>query len=714
MQLRRSAWDAHHNGDLIKAEALYRQLLAAEPDVDDAINLGALLRAQGRIREASTHYHDWLPRFPDSLNLRLNGVNCLRDAGEHQTCRLWLEAGLGQLPDEPRLRQSLARTLMLLGEQALARQQLEALVDHNPHELGLLLDLGLCCHGLGDLQAALAAFERASTVAAADPRPAANRITLLKELGRLEAAHQLIDALPAELRHSKDVRAARAALLLSEARLEDAALELDALCREHPDDPLHWLNLAASLRGLKNPVASLRAVKRGLALHPGHGDLEQALGQSLAEMGKHERAMELLLRSNAQSDNHLFNLQFLGAGYDLLSSERRQELARQWEVRKQAEGVGPLWGDVLREPLAGRRLKVGYLSADLCNHPVGRFLLPVLRQHDRRAVEVWGLSCGPHNDDVSERLRAACDHWLDVRFGSDLEAARAIADLGLDVLIELGGFTANSRLALLTHRSAPVQLSYLGFYAPTYLKTIDGWIGDAALFGTLNPCDRSAHQLLEIDGGYMAFALDTLPPLKGPDPKRAFRFGSFNHSRKLTNSTIELWCEVLQAVPHAELVLKSISFVEPAEQQRVAALFHKAGLAAERLICLPWMEGWERHMGCYREFDVALDPIPYGGATTSCEALAMGVPLVSLAGPGMVGCLTASVLSYGAGGTGLAHNREMYVQVAKDMATRTPRSLNQRQKVRQQWLESPLGDTQRLSRALETTYQKLAQQHSNF
>jgi protein O-GlcNAc transferase len=711
-ELRTSAWQAHHSGDLTRAEQIYKRLLEAEPDGQDAINLGALLRAQGRIREASDHYHRWLERFPGNLTLLLNGVNCLRDGGDHITCRRWLEAGLVQSPQDPNLLQSLARTLTLLDERPQARQLLEQLCQANPSDVGLWLDLGLCYHGQEERAAALAAFERAAVAAPQDPRPAGNRITLLKELGQLEQAHQLIAALPAELRQHQDVRAARAGLLLEEARLEDAATELESLCREHPQEPLHWLNLAASLRGLKNPVACTRALKRGLALHPGHGDLEQALGQSLAEMGKHQAAMGLLLRScegeQALRDNHLFNLQFLGAGYDLLSSERRQGLAHQWEAAKRNEGVGPLWGDLLRDPPAGRRLKVGYLSADLCNHPVGRFLLPVLRAHNREAVEVWGLSCGPHNDGITSKLQSACDHWLDVRFGTDLEAARLVADLGLDVLVELGGYTGHSRLGLLVHRPAPVQLSYLGYYAPTYLEAVDGWIGDCALFATLNPCDRQAHRLLEVNGGYMAFVPEVLPPLAAPEPARRFRFGSFNHSRKLTAATVDLWCAVMAAAPEAELVLKSISFVEPAERERVAALFLQAGLAAERLVLLPWVEGWQQHMACYRELDVALDPLPYGGATTSCEALVMGVPLVSLAGPGMVGCLSASVLAYGAAGEGLATSPEAYVQQAQTLAQAGPRNLEQRKEVRARWARSPLADGTRLSGELEQIYAALA------
>ena len=158
----------------------------------------------------------------------------------------------------------------------------------------------------------------------------------------------------------------------------------------------------------------------------------------------------------------------------------------------------PLWADLLLEPNKGRRLRIGYLSADLCNHPVGRFLLPVLKHHDRKTVEVWGISCGPHRDWITEHIQENCEHWIDCRFHNDTIAARMIADQRLDVLVELGGYTSGSRLGILVHRPAPIQLSYLGFPAPTYLSCVDGWLGDEVLFGGLSPTDQSAHELLKI------------------------------------------------------------------------------------------------------------------------------------------------------------------------------------------------------------------------
>ena len=715
--IRTKAWAAHHGGQLLEAERLYRQLLqetsqqTPSGDVRDAINLGALLRSQGRLKEASAHYHRSLERFPAEVSLVLNGVNCLRDLGEHGQALQWLALGLASQPHNLELLQAQAKTLLAKGEKAEALRQFQALVAHHPGQKGLWLDLGLCCHSLGDLAGALGAFERVAALDPEDLKATANRITLMKELGLLEEAETLIKGLPESLRQANDVQGAISGLWIVQQRLEEAAVLLEQLCEKEPEQPVHWVNRAACLRGLKNMVACTQVLKQGLRWHPGHGDLEQALGQSLAEMGRHGAAMELLQRScgpiEQLSDSHLFNLQFLGAGYGLIAPAERRAMARHWEARKRAEGVGPLWADTIRDPLANRPLRVGYLSADFANHPVGRFLLPVLQQHNRQEVEVWGLSCCPHQDKLREKLEAACDHWLDVRFGSDLEVARVISDLKLDVLVELGGFTGNSRLAVLAQRPAPLQLSYLGFYAPTYLEAIDGWIGDEVLFGDLAVEDQH-QELLLVKGGYMAFVPEELPPLEARCGAPRFRFGSFNHARKLTGESVALFCGVLAAVPEAELVLKSISFVELAERERVQRLFAGAGLAPDRLVLLPWIEGWANHVALYRELDVALDPLPYGGATTSCEALAMGVPVISLAGQGMVRRLSASVLAAAGLEGWIAENQQQYVEIAKGLAAKGPRQLQQRQALREQVLGSPLGDGQRLSRDLERLYRAAA------
>ncbi|NBU72099.1 MAG: tetratricopeptide repeat protein, partial [Bacteroidetes bacterium] len=705
--IRNEAWAAHGKGELARAERLYRQLLETSPDLRDAINLGALLRGQGRLKEASKHYHHWLGRLPFDLTLSLNAANCFRDLGERAEGEALLQRGLNLEPNNEKLKLALAQAWLADGQLGRSRSMLEELISANPQLRSAWIDLGVCHSRQGELEQALRAFEKAQELEPSDAGMAANRITVLKDLGRLEEAEQIITSLPLPDRNQKDLRGAEAGLLIAQNRMEDAAKILELLTQEEPQQPAHWLNWAACLRSLKYTVAPYQVLKGGLRFCPDHCDLVQALSQSLAEMGRQRQAIELWRRSKSAQmdfkDTHVFNLQFLGASYGLVSEQERASIARRWEEHKLSQGIGRLWPDQLLEPLEGRKLRVGYLSADFCNHPVGRFLLTVLQNHNRSEVEVWGLSCGPYRDWISEKLETHTDHWLDLRFLNDLQAARLIADERLDVLIELGGYTGHSRIGVLIQRPAPVQLSYLGYFAPTYLKAIDGWIGDAELFAGLTAEDRSAHALVEINGGYMAFEPGDLP-LPERSNHAQFRFGSFNHARKLTPETVVIWCEVLNRIPNAELVLKSISFIEEAEQQRVRKLFGNGGIDLNRLILLPWIEGGLNHLQLYREMDVALDPIPYGGATTTAEALWMGVPVVCLAGKGMVGRLSSSLLTAANCSKWIAKDQQDFVDIAMALAAKGPRDANKRLKLRHELMASPLADGKRLSNELEKHY----------
>ena len=411
--------------------------------------------------------------------------------------------------------------------------------------------------------------------------------------------------------------------------------------------------------------------------------------------------------TNIHNSEQLFNRQFLSLSHtqsDALCKKRRH-WAIHWQARQKEQSHGPLWPDMILESSEGRRLRIGYLSADFCNHPVGRFMLPILENHDRENTEVWGISCGPHQDWISKHIKDRCEHWMDCRFHSDAQAARLIADLRLDVLVELGGYTSGSRLGILVHRPAPIQL--VRDSLPTYLDCIDGWLGDEVLFGGLSPTDRNTQELLMIQGGYMVFNPGGALPSPVREASERFRFGSFNHARKLSDASIDLFCSVMQACPNAELVLKSISFHEEAEKTRIRQRFERFGLNQDRLILLGWIEGGVNHLQLYRYMDVALDPIPYGGATTTAEALWMGVPVVSLRGEGMVGRLSATLLHNAGLEQWIAGSKDDYVRIAKSLAMQGTRSSYERALLRNKMEDSDLANGARLSTELERIYRDL-------
>ena len=711
--IREKARKAHAQQQYLIAEQHYRILLNEEAALDDAINLGALLRSQGRLREGSSFYQKWVNFFGPEERLILNACNCWNENNEAHLVIQFLHPLLEENKLTRQLTLCLADALHRLDRTKDCITLLEKNLNSTPSDKEIWVRLGLVHSKNQSLIAALKAFSEASLIDPNDLEMVANKITILKELGRFEEAEILITNLSKSQQLQPDVAQATAGLWMAQKKLVEATGLFQIICRQRPHNAGYWLNWAAALRGLRRTVAPYRILQRGLCYDPSNTDLQEALQQILAEMARPESAARCNTLWPCPDDqlkaSYLHSRQFLGVGTAPSDSQALANQARSWEQRVQKKLFGPLWPDTILEPLKGRKLRVGYLSADLANHPVGRFLLPALSNHNREQFEVWALSSGSSDDWITDHIRKRVDHWVDLRFGTPAQCARIVADLRLDVLVELGGFTGDSQLEVLCHRPAPVQLSYLGYPGPTYLRCIDGWIGDAVLFEQLNPVDRSAHPLIELEGGYMVF--DSGGEL--PAPKRTagqkFRFGSFNHARKLTQSTIDLFCQVMEANPEAELVLKSISFCEPAEQQRIRQRFEKAGLDTERLILLDWVEGGINHLRCYSEIDVALDPTPYGGATTTAEALWMGVPVVALASAGMVGRLAASLLIHGDQGNWVARDRNSYVNIASSLAKKGPRGHGERLQLRKALQKSALANGRRLSRELEKHYWVLSQ-----
>ena len=711
--IRREARVAHAQRQYLIAEEHYRTLLKEGATAEDVINLGALLRTQGRTKEGSCFYKKWINYFGTDKRLLLNACNCWNDNNEAHLVAQYLEPLLQRGEIDLQLKLCLSDALVRLNRFQECTSLLKQCLSGKSTDKQIWIRIGLAHSKNHALQSALEAFIEANRIDPEDLEIVANRITLLKDLGQFDDAEALFNQLSSVQQLQTDVAQATAGLLMAQNKLVEATRLYQHVCKHKPRNAGYWLNWACALRGLRHTVAPYRLLQRGLCYDPNNKDVQEALNQILTEMARPEaaeRCHELWSCANDEPKaNYLFSRQFLGIGTASVDSQLLADQARRWEERSQKAGIGPLWRDTMLEPLKGRKLRVGYLSADMANHPVGRFLLPVLNHHNRDHIEVWALSCGSHDDWITNHIRKRVDHWVDLRFGTTAQCARILADLRLDVLVELGGFTGDSRLELLCHRPAPVQLSYLGYPGPTYLRCIDGWVGDSVLFEQLNQVDRSAHHLIELKGGYMVFDGGGELPLPKRTNAKRFRFGSFNHARKLTQSTIDLFCRVMEANPESELVLKSISFCETAEQQRIRKRFEEAGLASKRLILLNWVEGGLNHLQRYSEIDVALDPIPYGGATTTAEALWMGVPVVTLAGEGMVGRLAASLLVHGNQADWVARDSDSYVAIASTLANAGKRESAERLKLRRRIEKSALADGNRLSQELEKHYWALRQ-----
>jgi len=711
-----NAVDNHQIGRYADAEKMYKFLLTQcdeneERWIDAAINLGAMLRTIGRTHEAKKHYSAHLKKHPDNITLRLNYVNCLNEMGLHEESLLMLKDIDTAIKRDKRIRHILGKTLMASGNNQEAIKVFESILSQGVMEMDILLDTGLAYYNLGMKEKALEKFNTGERLQLADEKIAGNKITVLTELGRSKEAYEYIRGMDKSLRNSVAIRSAIAVLEMSQRRMREAEEILEELCQEVPDEAINWLNRAACLRSLKLYNKAHSVIKKGVLKNPKNERLYEALGQSLAELGQPEKGIKVLLAMVKGRQDiswvSLLNLQFLGSGYRLIEPKELAQMSKAWENCCVQNTVTNIYLDSVRGERGKTRIKVAYMSCDFCDHPVGRYIHPIIESHNKDLFEIWVIDSGSREDNLNKLIRKSCDRYLNIAHMDDVHAARIMADCKLDIIVELGGFTGGSRLSVLVHRPCRRQISYLGYFSPTYLNCIDAWIGDEALFGGLDKVEKAAHRRLLIKGGYMAFSGDNFPRAES-ESGDILAFGCFNHSRKLTMGAIRLFSNVLKTIENSRLVLKSVSFVEDEERRRIEELFAYQGIESGKLVTIPWMQNRHQHLECYNKLDLALDPIPYGGATTTCEALFMGVPVITLEGEGMVGRLSSSILHSCDKHQWVADNEYSFIRIVRQLADQGKRTTRQRRELQDEVKKSALGDTMRLTNELEKHYTLLA------
>ncbi|MDO8250604.1 MAG: tetratricopeptide repeat protein [Rhodoferax sp.] len=358
-----------------------------------------------------------------------------------------------------------------------------------------------------------------------------------------------------------------------------------------------------------------------------------------------------------------------------------------------------------------RPLRVGYVSADLYTHPVGLFIEKVLCAHDTDAVQPVIYSNSATVDDLTRHLQQVVQHktapwaWRDVRALDDGALAAQIRTDQIDILVDLSGHTGRSRLSALAWKPAPVQISWLGYFATTGLPTVDFVILDPwhAPKGTEA---QFSERIIRLPHNRFCYAPVPFAPEVSPAPAITngyITFGSFNNTAKLNDTVLETWAQILSAVPASRLILKWRACADGPYRQRMTDFFVSLGVAAQRLELRP-MSPHRDLLGEYADIDIALDPFPFSGGHTSCEALWMGVPIVTWPQERVVSRQTWSFLN-NIGLPGLAaHDREGYVRLAVKLAN-SPDTLRElRSSLRERMATSPLCDVAGFTRLLEEAY----------
>ena len=548
----------------------------------------------------------------------------------------------------------------------------------------------------------------------------ANALYEAKEYARAaETAAELLAALPEDV----EMRYIRAAALTGLERYEEARAEIAQIRAVRPDHAgaaRQEIYIDRAEGKIRTQIAHLRTFIAALEQRIAAGDnvayhtvfLASAcsmLGEALTLTGESAAAVDAFRASvryetrPAQRAEEYSNALF-AANY--LPERLRSSYT------DLAHGYGALYRDVT--PLASRadavrghdRLRIGYISPDLRTHPVGTLVRPLLALHDHtRFVVCCYANCV--EDAFSHALRASADAWRNIQGMPAEEVAACIRADEIDILVDLAGHTQNNCLPVLAHRPAPVQVTGIGYFNTTGLPAIDYMLSDVHVdpAGTTDPA--FTEEIIRLPHSHFCYMLpEDLPPVAPPPVEHNgyVTFGSFNNFNKVTDEVLFLWRVVLDAVPHARLLVKSKIFGSAEGRAIAAERFARCGIPAERVE----MRGFSRgYLAEYAAMDVALDTFPYTGGITTCEALAMGVPVVTLRGASHGARFGESLLQNANLAELIADTPADYVQIARALASDAATLRDLRDNLRTLLVHAPLTDARTYVRDVEAAYAEI-------
>jgi predicted O-linked N-acetylglucosamine transferase (SPINDLY family) len=641
-------WKYHQAGDLGQAEPLYRRAMQAFPDNADA----------------------WY----------LCGVVCQVTGRVDEAAGYYREA-LRLRPDYAEVHNNLGVALAVQGNYADAVPCYQRSLSHKPQYPDAHNNLGLALTELGRLDDAIETLREAVRLRPVYP----------------EACYNLGNAL-----QKRD-------------RFDEAVAAYEQALGYKPDYGEVLNNLGAALTRLGKLDEAIVRLQQARAARPQDASVLLNLGNALKEQGKldealacYRQALELPPESAATFSNYLFCL-----NYDpRVTPAQLFEEHRRWdrlhgEVPDTGSGPAPVWD-------SQRRLRVGYVSPDLYFHAAARFIESFLTHHDPEQVETFCYAEVGAPDEVTARLRALAHQWRPTLGLSDLEVVERIRADGIDILVDLAGHTAHNRLRVFAYEPAPVQVTYLGYPNTTGLRTMDYRLTDAIADPPGEPICHT-EELIRLPGCFCCYTPPAQAPEVSPLPAQTngyVTFGCLQNLAKLNGAVLDLWCELLRAIPTARLLVFRHTLKGEA-QEYFRQQFARRGISAAQLQLRHIAEAPAGFLGVYRDIDISLDPFPWNGHTTACESLWMGVPVLTLYGNRHAGRMAASVLHQLNLGGWVARTPAEYIERAVQVARHWNRLSTLRAGLRDWMRQSPLCDGKTFTRGLEQVYRDLCRQSSN-
>jgi len=667
------------NGDLAGAAAAYKKALALKPDYGDVhYNLGNAFMELGQAAEAVSSYKNALAVMPGSAEVYYNLGNGFMEQEQLDEAVAAYTKAIALKPDYADAHYNLANILarqVRLDEAAAGYRNAIAL---KPEFVQAHNNLGKTLSAQGKMAEATVCFRKALSI---DP-------------DYVEALNNLGIALQDQGHLAEAIASYRRALSLK------------------PDLAATYNNLGNALKEAGCLAEAAETCRIALSLKPDYSEAYTNLGITLLAQGFHEEAATSFREALAANPEYVEAHSALLFSLNYFCDIKQEEIYKEslhWNEQHAAAllHAAPAYENT-REP--GRRMRIGYVSPDFRAHSVAAFFEPVLMAHNRENVEIFCYANVKKPDGVTRRMQAEADHWRSIAWLNDAEAAGHIRKDKIDILVDLAGHTGGNRLLVFARRPAPLQVTWLGYPNTTGLRTIDYRMTDAIADPVGEADSLHSEKLVRLEHGFLCYQPEAGAPEVGPLPCLELgniTFASFNSLAKVSVEVIRTWAAILHAVPGSRLLLKAKQLGDKDTRDRCLEMFTAQGIAPERIEQLGMLPKKEDHLKLYNRVDIGLDPFPYNGTTTTCEALWMGVPVVTLRGDRHAGRVGASILQRIGLVELVAQSDVEYIALAQKLAKDHDGLAQIRAGMRARLHESELMDSRQFTEKLENIYRRM-------
>lgn len=689
-----------------EAEAHCRRALVLQPGMAEAhFNLGHALKALKRRDEAVTEYRkvlEWASNVAEACSAAALGLLELGLPEEAlAACRRALELKPGLVEAEF----NLGNALSTLGRYEEAVAAYRRVLARNPNLAEVHSNLGIALWESGRPEEAVAAYRRALQLKPDFAEAHCNLGNALSDLDELDEAlvayQRALELQPGFVNTYYGV----VNVLERMKRFDEAIAACRGALELAPAEAKAYNVLGFALQAAGRRDEAIAAYRHAIELKPGYIEAYINLGSCLARMGRLEEAVDVYrkrLQAATGDEDLQSKLLFILNYQEAVPPEAMLAEARAYG-EKVASQAKP-FEDCANEPDPGRRLRVGLVSGDFGEHPVGHFLANVVANLDADSIKLFTYETFKRKGDLNERLRRHIPHWREATPGKlkDEALARQVREDRIDILIDLAGHTAHNRLPVFAWRPAPVQVAWLGYFATTGLAALDWILADPWVL----PPEEEAHFVEKpwrLPDSYYCFTPPDLPvEVCGlPALKNGhITFGCFNNLAKINDRVIACWARVFETVPGSRLFLKTKALGDAAVAADYRARFARHGIAPERLR-LEGASPRDEYLAAYHEVHIALDPFPFPGGTTSIEGLWMGVPVLTLKGDRFIGHQGETILHNAGLPDWIAADEDEYVAKAAAFARDLPALARLRAGLRERLVASPLCDAPRFARNLE-------------